>query len=339
MEVYAAIDLHASNSFLAVVDREGKTVFKRRLVNDSAILLNVLEPYKEDMQGIAVESTFNWYWVVDAMMEAGYRVHLANPAAIQKYRGMKYSDDNSDAVWLAEMLRLGILPEGYIYPREERPVRDLLRKRTHLVKLRTSLINSLQNILARNTGVKIGAAKMKQLTHDLVSPLLEQDEDLALTGEVSKQTIDFLTRQIKKVEKKIQEKLEWKNEYTCLISMPGVGAILSLTIVLETGPISRFPAAGNYASYCRKVPTRWTSNGKSKGSGNKKNGNKYLAWAFSEASELARRFDSQIKAWFDRKVSRTSRMCAHSALGHKLARAAYYIMRDHVPFDNKRLIG
>jgi transposase len=339
MEVYAAIDLHASNSFLAVVDREGKSVFKRRLVNDSAILLNVLEPYKANMQGIAVESTFNWYWVVDAMMEAGYRVHLANPAAIQKYSGMKYSDDNSDAVWLAEMLRLGILPEGYIYPREERPVRDLLRKRMHLVKLRTSLINSLQNILARSIGVKIGADKIKQLTNDLVSPLMQQDENLALTGEVSKQTINFLTRQIKKVEKKIQEKIELKKEYTCLTTIPGVGVILSLTIMLETGPISRFQAAGNYASYCRKVPTRWTSNGKSKGTGNKKNGNKYLAWAFSEASELARRFNPEIKAWFDRKVSRTSRMCAHAALSHKLARAAYYIMRDQVPFDNKRLIG
>lgn len=175
MEVYAAIDLHASNSFLAVVDREGKRVYKKKLVNDSAILLNALEPYKECMQGIAVESTFNWYWVVDAMIESGYKVHLANPAAIQKYNGMKHSDDKTDAVWLAEMLRLGILPEGYIYPREERPVRDLLRKRMHLVKLRTSLINSLQNILVRNTGVKMGAYKIKQLTHDLVSPLLEQD--------------------------------------------------------------------------------------------------------------------------------------------------------------------
>ena len=218
-------------------------------------------------------------------------------------------------------------------------MRDLLRKRMHLVKLRTSLINSLQNILARNTGVKIGANKIKQLTNDLVSPLLKQNEDLALTGVVSKQTIDFLTRQIKKVEKKVQGKLELKKEYTCLTTIPGVGVILSLTIMLETGPINRFQAAGNYASYCRKVPTRWTSNGKSKGTGNKKNGNKYLAWAFPEASELARRFDPQIKAWFDRKVSKTSRMCAHGALGHKLARAAYYIMKDHVPFDNKRLIG
>jgi transposase len=246
MGLYAGIDLHASNSFLAVVDREGKSLFRKRLSNDSSILLNVLEPYKEAMRGIAVESTFNWYWLVDALMEAGYGVHLANPAAIQKYRGMKHSDDNSDAVWLAEMLRLGILPEGYIYPREARPVRDLLRKRMHLVRLKTSLINSLQNIIARNTGASIGANKISQLTHDLVSPLLEEHDDLALAGQVSKQTIDFLTRQIKKVEKKIQEKIELKKEYTCLATIPGVGVILSLTIMLETGPVSRFPAAGNY---------------------------------------------------------------------------------------------
>jgi len=100
MEVYAGIDLHASNSYLAVVDREGKKIFKRRLLNDLSILSHVLEPYKQDMQGIAVESTFNWYWLVDALMEAGYSVHLANPVAIQKYKGMRHSDDSSDALWL-----------------------------------------------------------------------------------------------------------------------------------------------------------------------------------------------------------------------------------------------
>jgi transposase len=272
-------------------------------------------------------------------MEAGYSVHLANPAAMQKYKGLKHSDDNSDAVWLAEMLRLGILPEGYIYPRQERPIRDLLRKRMHLVKLRTSLILSLQNIITRNTGASLGGTKIKQLTDDLVAPLLEEEEHLAFTGQVSKQTIDFLTRQIKKVEKKVRGKIKLKKEYACLNTIPGVGDILSFTIMLETGPIGRFAAAGNYASYCRKVPTRWTSNGKSKGKGNKKNGNKYLAWALSEAAELARRYDPSIRAWYNRKASRTNRMIAHSALSHKLSRAVYYILRDQAPFETEKLIG
>jgi len=127
MELYAAIDLHSRNNFLAVMDREGKTMFNKKLTNDPENLLEVIERYREGLQGIVVESTFNWYWLVDALMEAGYKVHLANPAAIKKYEGLKHSDDNSDAVWLAEMLRLSILPEGYIYPRNERPVRALLR--------------------------------------------------------------------------------------------------------------------------------------------------------------------------------------------------------------------
>ena len=209
----------------------------------------------------------------------------------------------------------------------------------HLVKLRTSLINSLENIVARNVGVSLSAEKIKQLTCDHVAPLLEGDDDLALCGQVSKEAIDYLTRQINKVEKVIKKKVPFKKEHTLLETIPGVGTILSLTITLETGPIDRFSRVGNYASYCRKVPTRWLSAGKGKGKGNKKNGNKYLAWAFSEASQLARRLDPKMKTYYDRKASRTNLMVAHSALAHKLCRAAYYIIRDQVPFDSAKLFA
>jgi transposase len=229
--------------------------------------------------------------------EAGYRVHLANPSAIQRYSGLKYADDQHDAFWLAEMLRLGILPEGYIYPKEERPVRDLLRKRGHLVKLRTSLIISLQNIISRNCGLRLNVNKVKELKKNQVSPLLEANDDLALAGEVSKETIDFLTRKIRKIEGVIVEKIEVKDSYRYLLTLPGVGKILALTIMLETGPISRFAKVGNYVSYCRKVSSQWISNEKAKGKGNKKNGNKYLAWA------------------------------------------AYYIMKDQVPFRSEKLFA
>jgi len=107
----------------------------------------------------------------------------------------------------------------------------------------------------------------------------------------------------------------------------------------ETGSIKRFNKVGNYASYCRKVNTKWTSNEKKKGKGNKKNGNKYLSWAFSEASEFSRRFDSRCKSYYSRKMRKTNAMVAHTALAHKLARAAYYIMRDQVPFDPDKLFS
>lgn len=159
MRLYAAFDLHSRSSHLAMLDEQGEKVFKAKLANNAEIMIPALEPYRERLVAVAVESTFNWYWLVDDLMKSGHSVCLANPAAIQQYKGLKHSDDSSDALWLAEMLRLGILPQGYIYPREERPVRDLLRKRMHLVKLRTSLVNSLDNIIARNAGVSWGPTR------------------------------------------------------------------------------------------------------------------------------------------------------------------------------------
>jgi len=339
MELYTAFDLHANNSVVGIIDEHGKRVFKKKLRNDFGLVLEVLRPRKEDIMGIAVESTYNWYWMVDGLMEEGYRVHLANPSQIQKYEGLKHADDDHDAFWLAELLRLGILPEGYIYPKQDRPVRDLLRKRGHLVKIRTSLILSLQNIITRNYGVRLKANDIKRFRENRVSPLLEENDDLALAGMVSKETIDFLTRKIHRIERAIEGKVQLKPPYRYLLTLPGVGTVLGLTIMLETGPISRFSKVGDFVSYSRKVSTQWTSNGKKKGKGNKKNGNRYLAWAFSEAAELARRLDPCARAYYNRKMQKTNFMVAHSALAHKLARAAYFVMKDQVAFKPEKLFG
>ncbi len=332
MQLYTAFDLHSNNSYLGISDEDGKRVFKKKLPNNPAVILESLRPFRNDIAGIVVESTYNWYWLVDLLMAEGYKVHLANPAEIQKYTGLKYADDQHDAFWLTEMLRLGILPEGYIYPKEDRPIRDLLRKRGHLVRLRTSLIISLQNIISRNNGIKLKSGDIKALTTNHVAPFLEWNEDLALAGKVSKESIDFLTRQIKEIEAVVEKKIDLREPYDRLLTEPGIGKILGLTVMLKTGPISRFAKAGNYASYCRKVSTKWISNDKKKGKGNKKSGNKYLAWAFSEASEIARRYDENARAYYNRKMQQTNRMVAHNALAHKLARAAYYIIRDGVRF-------
>ncbi len=339
MKLYTGFDLHSTNNYVGIVDENGKRAFKKKLPNDPTVILDILKPFKDNIVDVAVESTYNWYWLVDLLISEGYKVHLVNTTAVQKYSGLKYSDDRHDAFWLAEMMRLGILPEGYIYPKEYRPIRDLLRKRSHLVKLRTSLIISLQNIISRNNGFKLKVGDVKALRTDRVAPHLADNEDLALAGKVSKESIDFLTYQIKTIEAVISKRLELRKPYTNLLTVYGVGKILALTIMLETGPITRFDKVGNYVSYCRKVSSKWISNDKTKGKGNKKSGNKYLAWAFSEAAEIARRLYPDARSYYNRKTQQTNFMTAHNALAHKLARASYYVMKDQVRFIPEKLFA
>lgn len=339
MELYGAFDLHSNNNSLGIIDSNDKRIYKNKLPNDPQTILTTLEPYKDNLEGFVVESTYNWYWLVDLLMDNDYKVYLANPSAVQKYKGLKHNNDNHDAFWLSHLLRPEILPEGYIYPKNERPIRDLLRKRGHLVRLRTSLILSLQGIISRNCGLKINANQIEVIKDNRIAPLLAGNDDLELSGYVSKEVIDFLTQKIRKLETAIKNKVKLKKPFVQLQTICGVGNILSLTIMLETGSIDRFPKVGNYVSYCREVPAVRSSNGKTKGKGNKKNGNRYLAWAFSEAAELDRRFDENARAWYNRKSAKTNFMVAHSAFFHKLARASYYVMKNGVPFDHRKLFS
>jgi transposase len=127
-------------------------VAEKRLPNELERIVLMLAAFRDALVGIVVESTFNWYWLVDGLMQAGFRVHLANTAAIQQYEGIKYTDDHHDARWLAHLLRLGILREGYIYPKDSRGVRDLMRRRMQLVDSRTSQLLAIQTQLERSSG-------------------------------------------------------------------------------------------------------------------------------------------------------------------------------------------
>ncbi len=347
MELYCGIDLHSNNSYIVVLEAGGRRHFTRRLPNDLAAILAALAPFRDRLVGVVVESTYNWYWLVDGLMEAGYRLHLANPAAMKPYEGLKHIDDLRDADWLARCLGLGILPEGYIYPAAERPLRDLLRRRSHLVRQRTANILSVQNQLVRSTARRLPAEMIKRLAaladrQEAVAAELAGLADcpeLRLSIDASLAVVETLGQQIALVEQAALERVRPRDDFQRLLGVRGIGKALALTILLETGEIGRFPRVGNYASYCRLVESRWISNAKRKGAGNVKCGNKYLAWAYMEAAHFAIRYEPRAKRYYARKTARTNVMVAKKAVAHKIARGCYYVLRDGTPFDPGRCFG
>ena len=260
---------------------------------------------------------------------------LANTGAIKKYDGLKHSGDEADARQLAHLLRLGILPTGTILPPEQRAVRDLARKRMQLVRSRTSHIIAIENIAARQRGVKISSNQIKKLTPDEIDQM-GFPADVALAIKSNLAVVTVLGEQIDLLEKRLQEDMSERREYDLLTSVPGIGRILAAIILLETGTIDRFATVGNFASYARCVDSQHMSNGKKKGEGNTRNGNKYLSWAFVEAAYYAQRFCAEAKRFYERKKAKTNTAVATKALAHKLARACYHMLKEQKPFDAGR---
>ena len=338
MALYAGIDLHSTNSVVVVQDEQGNVVGRKRLPNDLKRVCPWLESYRQDLAGIVVEATYNWYWLVDGLMTQGYSVHLANTVAIQQYEGLKYRDDDSDARWLATLLRLGLLPEAYVYPRTERAIRDLLRKRSRFVRQATMNMLSIENLFARNQGQRPSANQLRQLTVEAVDATFE-DPNVALAVKSSLRVLDCLVEQICILNEAIHDQVKLRHSYKRLQTVPGIGEILAFTIMLETGDIDRFDDVGNYVSYARLVGSSHWTNGKRKGSGNTKNGNAFLCWAFMEAANFAIRHNPRIRAYYQRKQAKTKRIIALKAVAHKLARACYHMIKEDVAFDITRAFG
>ena len=225
MELHCGVDLHGDNGYWAVMDRDGKRVFGKRLPNSLDTVLATLEPFREELVGgVVVESTFNWYWLVDGLNEHGIGARLANPAAMEQYDGLKNTDDKTDAFFLTELSRLGILPEGFIYPKEERPVRDLLRRRLLLVRQKTAHTLSFQNLVARERGEQMSAKEILKLWPKEVAKLFE-DERLVLMGQTNIEMIRFLNKQIRQIERVVLAEAKLKPQYEKLLTVPGITAI------------------------------------------------------------------------------------------------------------------
>jgi transposase len=323
---------------IGVMDLDDRRVTSRRVECELTEVVKVLAPFKKRLEQVAVESTYNWYWLVDGLRALDYPVVLANPAAMGQYNGIKHADDTHDAFFVAELLRLKILPTGHIYDPVLRPVRDLLRRRLMLVHQRTALMLSFKSLYTRTTGREMTLGMLKLFKVQEAQRLYRHPANGRIAG-MQIQHIEQLTESIDQIEKRVLEAAHQLPCYEPLLSLPGVGKILGMTVTMEVGEVKRFAQAGHFASYCRTVAAERTSNDKKKGQNNAQCGNKYLSWAFVEAANFARRYDPACRRWYDRKASQTSKVVATKALACKLAKAAWHLMVKGTTYEAERLFG
>lgn len=217
-------------------------------------------------------------------------------------------------------------------------MRDLLRRRLMLVHQKTAHTLSFQNLIARERGERVSSNQIQKLRPGEVAQFFDDDR-LVLMGETNIELIRFLTKQIHVIENAVLQEVKLKPEYEKLLTVPGIGKILAFTIMLETGDINRFHKVGNYTSYCRCVKSSRESNEKKKGENNRKNGNRYLSWAYIEAANFMRRHCPEAKAWYQRKLRRSKQVVATKALASKICKACYFIIKDQVDFDVRKIFG
>jgi transposase len=323
---YGGVDLHARTMFVHVLDHKGKTVFEQDLPADPAAFLRAIRPYRKDLV-VGCECMFAWYW-------------LADLCAMKHIHQGKSKSDKIDAAKLAAMLRGGLFPVAYAYPRAKRQTRDLLRRRSFFVRQRAQLIahvvntNSQFNLPPLSKKLTYAANRTPELLERFADPStrLMVAADLALVD-------DYDTR-IAELERHLVKNARVDDPVTFgqLRTVPGIGPILGLTLLYEIDDIKRFPEAGNFLSYSRLVRCEHSSAGKVKGSGPKKVGNAHLKWAFSEAACLMIRAVPAVKGWMQRQEKKRGKRKALAVLEAKIGRAVYHLWRKQVPFDLKRFL-
>src|SRR6266852_2546315 len=228
-KVIAGMDLHSNNVMIGIMDIDGKRLASQKVACELKEVVKFLVPYKKRLEQVAVESTYNWYWLVDGLQALKYPVVLANPAGMEQYSGIKHADDTNDAFFLAELLRLNILPTGHIYDAQLRPVRDLLRRRLGLVHHRTALMLSFKSLYTRTTGREMTLSQLKELEIKEAQELYDHPANQIIAGMQIKH-IEQLTESINKIERVVMASARELPAYGKLTTLPGIGIILGMTI-------------------------------------------------------------------------------------------------------------
>ena len=336
---YCGVDLHARTLFTHVLDHKGKTVFEQDLPADPAAFLKAIKPYRKDLV-VGCECLFAWYWLADLCEAEGLPFAPGHALAMKHIHKAKTKSDKIDAGKLAALLRGGLFPLAYAYPKAKRQTRDLLRRRSFFVRQRAQLIAHVVNT---NTQFNLPPLSKKltyaaNRTPELLDRFTDPSTRLMVAADLA--MIDHDDGQIAELERHLVKNAKVDDPVTfgLLRTTPGIGPILGLTLLYEIDDIKRFPEAGNFLSYSRLVRCEHSSAGKVTGSGEKKMGNAHLKWAFSEAACLMIRAVPAVKSWMQRQEKKRGKRKALSVLEAKIGRCVYHLWRKQVPFDVKRFL-
>ena len=336
---YCGIDLHARCLYVCILDQQGNILVHKNIKADPEALMRLVNPYLDDLV-IGVECMFSWYWVADLCRERQITFILGHALYMKAIHGGKAKNDRIDSNKIAVLMRGGMFPEAYVYPREMRGTRDLMRRRMHLMRKRSELLahihntNSQYNLPVLNKEIRY-ARNRDGIAERFADPSVRESIELDLN------LIGFYDQQLSKVEKYIHAHACScdQRSLTLLRTVPGIGKILSLVMLYEIHTIERFPRVQDFASYCRLIKCKKESAGKSYGSSGKKIGNAYLKWAFSEAAILFLRANPEAQAWLQRMSNKHNKARALTILAHKLGRAVYFMLKRKTMFDQERFLN
>ncbi len=326
------VDLHARKMYLCILDRAGEIVLHRNVAARPNAFLAAIEPFRDELV-VGVECMFSWYWLADLCADEGIDFALGHALYMKAIHAAKAKNDRIDSHKIAALLRGGNFPVAYAYPRAMRATRDLLRRRQYFARKRAELFTHIRNTNTQyNCDENLGRiAKPHNRTE-----LLERFDDPSVKQSVqtNERLIDTYDELIHELEKFLlaQAKDHDPDALVRLMSTPGIGKILGMTMLYEIHDVARFPTVQDFASYSRLIRPQHFSAGKRTGSGGRKIGNHHLKWAFSEAAVLFAMKSREGKKLFERLQRKHGKGKAYSVLSHKLGRAIYYMLKNRRAF-------
>lgn len=340
-EFNCGIDLHARQMYVCVMDREGKILVHCNIAgNDFAYFLKRVEPYRHSLT-VVCECIFNWYWLADACFEEGIEFVLAHALYLRHISGGKNKNDRIDSEKLAHLLRANLIPPSYVYPAARRPVRALLRQRMSYVWARAELMTHLSmNQMAQGHEPAAKGGHNREVWQERILAQVEHPlHRMAVACDM--EVIRAYDRQIELLEAEIirQAKELLGRDYHLLLTVPGIGRVLGMTILFELDTIERFPTVKDFLSYCRLVKGSVASAGKVKGLTGGKMGNAYLRWAFGEAALIAKRNHPLLTPYAERLCAKRGKFKGNAILAAKLARAVYFMLQKGTAFDPELIVA